>query len=206
MNMLCFVLFIAATLAKDSLVITSAKNQDGDAVSFISIEFKKCYYFGEDGSMYATHDGNQVTVEHYNSTNCDGDKEDINVDINSAEFKQEVCDSEEQCDVEIKKAPKHVGFYSLIEDDGSCSHRDDTIRVYFTDKCLKVDENLYYKYFEENSEMLIGSYPNDKCDDGERTSQNTMYKCDVCEKGIMYQCGALSTMVISVVAILALFL
>ncbi|EMS15725.1 hypothetical protein KM1_233460 [Entamoeba histolytica HM-3:IMSS] len=104
--MLRFVLFLVVTFAKDSLVFTELKNEDGDAVGFISIEFDKCYYYGESSSSYFTHDGDKVIIKLYDgSSSCSRNNEEQTFDIHDDALKR-YCQVSLDCSVEIKKGTK----------------------------------------------------------------------------------------------------
>ncbi|EMD48015.1 Hypothetical protein EHI5A_192410 [Entamoeba histolytica KU27] len=95
-------------------------------------------------------------------------------------------------------------FNSLIPDDSSCSNKDNTVRVYYTDACFACGEGSC-KREEEDGIFYKNVFSGQSCD-GNRTSHEQIFKCDTCTEGIHYQCGAISTMVLVVFAILAFFL
>ncbi|EAL51886.1 hypothetical protein EHI_093990 [Entamoeba histolytica HM-1:IMSS] len=188
--MLRFVLFLVVTFAKDSLVFTELKNEDGDAVGFISIEFDKCYYYGESSSSYFTHDGDKVIIKLYDgSSSCSRNNEEQTFDIHDDALKR-------YCQV------------SLDYDVENCTHRDNTIRAYYTGKCYKcnVGKNYYCNYNEENGYMWENVYQNNKCTSKETVEQISQWECDVCKNGFMFQCGSMSTTVISIIILLSLVL
>ncbi|BFU18069.1 hypothetical protein CL6EHI_004070 [Entamoeba histolytica] len=207
--MLCFILFISVVMSK-SLVVEVQKSVDGDSAMFMSYEFDKCYYTDEFESQMFTHDGDQITIDYYaESSSCSGNKKSETFNLNDKKFKEEICDESEEddCAVEIKKAPKHIGFKGEGDDDDNCSHRDDTIRLYYTDKCFKCSDDKYCNYEVDNGWMYLNKYPNDKCNSKERTKHEQKWECDKCNDGTMQQCGTISTMILFVVfAIFALIL
>ncbi|EMD45160.1 Hypothetical protein EHI5A_048180 [Entamoeba histolytica KU27] len=206
--MLRFVLFLVVTFAKESLVFTELKNEDGDAVGFTAIEFDMCYYYKNNTSLYFTHDGDMVTVRLYNSSSsCSGVRIEQNLNIHDDALKN-YCEDPIRCSVEIKKPPKHIGFHSLVQDDKNCTHRDNTIRAYYTGKCYKcnVGKNYYCNYNEENGYMWENVYQNNKCTSKERVSRTNQWECNVCKNGFMFQCGSMSTTVISIIILLSLVL
>ncbi|EDR23840.1 hypothetical protein EDI_282480 [Entamoeba dispar SAW760] len=204
MNMLCFILFISVVMSK-SLVVDLVKGVDGDPVFFMSLEFGKCYYLDDSESEIITHDGDKITIDYYTeSSSCSGKKETDTFYLNDKDFKEEICD-EDDCVAAIKKAPKHIGFEG-IDDDENCSHRDETIRIYYTDQCYKSD-GKYWNYEVEDGWMYSNSYPNDKCNTKERIEHNKEWECDICHDDTMQQCGTISTMITFVViSIFALIL
>ncbi|EDR27915.1 hypothetical protein EDI_199570 [Entamoeba dispar SAW760] len=205
MNMLCFVFFIAVALAKDSLVIGLDKDKNGDPVNYIKVEFGKCYYFGSDsGAMKFSKDGDNIKMTAYAEEGCKGTNVETQITVD--QLTQTLCalDTKSTCYGSIRKAPTHVAFISLVQDDETCSHRDDTVRVYVTDSCYKCLGD-YCKAEEENGKMYLNTYANDQCT-GDKKLHEEQFECDTCKEGVMYQCGAISTMVLSVVAILAFLL
>ncbi|EMD48215.1 Hypothetical protein EHI5A_146120 [Entamoeba histolytica KU27] len=210
MKGILLLLFISFVFSKD-LIATFTKDDDGNAVTFIKLEFEKCYRTSSINSFYLTHEGNSVTCTTYlASADCSGIlSSSFTADLNDGKIKQLLCStsgSKEQCSLEIKRAPRHNGFYSLFSDDSTCSHRDNTTRMYVTNKKYKCDiiKGYYCKYEEDDNIMFFDTYPNDKMKKDERISHTKSWNCDVCEKGIMYQCGAVSTVIVSVLFILAI--
>ncbi|EDR21897.1 hypothetical protein EDI_146050 [Entamoeba dispar SAW760] len=205
--MLYFLLLVVVSLAKDSLVFTALTNYDGDTVGFTLIEFNLCYYYGVNSSSYFTHDGDKITIRLYhNSPSCSGNNEEQTLDINDESLKR-YCESSTDCSVEIKKPPKHIGFHSVVDDDESCTHRDNTFRAYYTGKCYLCNEgkNYYCNSQEQNGYMWETVYQNNKCKSKEIVERIPQWKCDVCDDGIMFQCGVTSTTVISIIILLSFF-
>ncbi|EKE37609.1 hypothetical protein ENUP19_0261G0009 [Entamoeba nuttalli] len=209
MNTALLLLFISFAFSKD-LVSTFTKDEDGNTVTFTKFEFEKCYMTGALTSMYFTHDGDSVTCTTYLATNdCSGSvTASVTADLNDEKIKKLLCSGsgdDEQCSVEIKRSPRHTGFYSVVVDDSDCSHRDDTPRIYVTKRKYKCDnDGSYCRYKEEDNVMYIDKYPNDKMKDDERISHDKAWECDKCSVGIMYQCGAVSTFIVSALFIFAL--
>ncbi|EDR29392.1 hypothetical protein EDI_105270 [Entamoeba dispar SAW760] len=204
-------LFISFVFSKD-LVVTLIEDDDRNAVKFIKLEFEKCYRTSSINSFYLTHEGNSVTCKTYLSTgDCSGLlSTSFTADLNDRKIKKFLCSSSgdnEQCSLEIKRAPRHNGFYSLFSDDSTCSHRDNTTRIYVTNKKYKCDtiKGYYCKYEEEDNVMYFDTYPNNNMKKDERISHTKSWNCDVCENGIMYQCEAVSIVIVSALFILAIF-
>ncbi|GAB1223196.1 hypothetical protein ENUP19_0374G0032 [Entamoeba nuttalli] len=203
MTLLCLILFISVVLSK-SLVCEYQKSVDGDLAMFIAIDFGLCYYIGETESVEFERDGDKITVSYYEGSSCSGNKESETYNYNSQEIRS-ICDIDEDEVVEIKKAPKHIGFMGF-DDDENCTHPDNTVRIYYTDKCYKCSDN-YCNYEVDNGWMYLNQYPNDKCNTEERLTHEKEWECDKCDDGTLHQCGTVSTMILFVVfAIFALIL
>ncbi|BFU22215.1 hypothetical protein CL6EHI_052410 [Entamoeba histolytica] len=204
MTLLCLILFISVVLSK-SLVSECQKSVDGDAAMFIAIDFGLCYYIDETESTEFKRDGDKITIDYYSeSSTCSGNKKSGTFSLDSKEIKG-ICDNDEDNTVEIKKAPKHIGFMGIVDDE-NCTHPDNTMRIYYTDKCYKCSDK-YCNYEVDNGWMYLNEYPNDKCNTEERLTHEKEWECDKCDDGTLQQCGTVSTMILFVVfAIFALIL
>ncbi|BFU22430.1 hypothetical protein CL6EHI_191400 [Entamoeba histolytica] len=204
MTLLCFILFISVVLSK-SLVCEYQKSVDDDPAMFIAFDFGLCYYIDETESVEFERDGDKITVNYYEgSSTCSGNKESETHNFDSQEIKS-ICDIDEDNTVEIKKAPKHIGFIG-IDDDENCTHPDNTMRLYYTDKCYKCSDK-YCNYEVDNGWMYLNEYPNNKCNTEERLTHEKEWECDICNDDTLQQCGTVSTMILFVVfAIFALIL
>ncbi|BFU26262.1 hypothetical protein EHI8A_217310 [Entamoeba histolytica HM-1:IMSS-B] len=209
MNTALLLLFISFAFSKD-LIATITKDGDGNTVMFTKLEFEKCYYTSAVSSMYLTHDGDSVTCTTYlASSDCTGSvTASVTADLNDDKIKKAICSGSgdnEECSVEIKRAPRHNGFQSIILDDSDCSHRDNTQRLYVTKRKYQCGNNgTYCRYKEEDDVMYLDKYPNDKMKNDERISHDKAWECDKCSVGFMYQCGAVSTFIVSALFIFAL--
>ncbi|EDR29892.1 hypothetical protein EDI_008140 [Entamoeba dispar SAW760] len=206
--MLHIVLFITFAFANESLVFTALTDDNGDAVGFIAIEFGKCYYYKNNASGYFTHDGDKIKVKLYeNSSSCSGVGIEQTTNVNDDNLKN-YCEDANSCSVEIKQPPKYIGSHSIVDDDENCTHSDNTIRAYYTDKCYRCNKNngQYCNYIHESGYVWESVYPNNKCELDERISRTPQWKCDVCNDGFIFQCGEMSTFVIPVLILLSFFL
>ncbi|GAB1223500.1 hypothetical protein ENUP19_0149G0038 [Entamoeba nuttalli] len=174
----------------ESIVITLIKNLEGNTRMFTSIEFGKCYYTGTVTSDYYTHNGNNITISHYKTSTCSGDKEEKTVDINDKELKK-FCINKDTCNVEIKEIPDYVGTFSFGIDDDMCSHQNNMYLTYVTGVCGKCSEigETYCKYKEENGIMYSNVYSTNQCDETRKVFGEEIWKCGLCENGTMYKCG-----------------
>ncbi|EAL45867.1 hypothetical protein KM1_214770 [Entamoeba histolytica HM-3:IMSS] len=185
-----FICLLTGIVMSESIVISLIKNLEGNTRIFTSIEFGKCYYTGTVTSYYYTHNGNNITISHYNTTTCSGDKEEKTVDINDKEIKR-FCINKDTCTIEIKEIPDYVGTFSFGIDDDTCSHRNNMYLTYVTGVCGKCSEigETYCKYKEENGVMYSNVYSNNQCDETGKEFGEEMWKCGLCENGTMYKCG-----------------
>ncbi|EKE38466.1 hypothetical protein ENUP19_0263G0023 [Entamoeba nuttalli] len=208
--MFCLVFFIAIALAKDSIVMSADRDSNGNPITFLKFEFGTCYYMGageEGASIKLSKSGDNIKGKLYNEADCKGTSEEAEESVN--DFVESFCSAYgsvagSTCTGSITKAPEHVAFQSVMPDDADCSHKDNTFRLYYTDACYPC-EGSSCKREEEDGSFFLNVYSGENCD-GDRTTHTQLFKCDSCVEGVHYQCGAISTMVLAVVAILAFFL
>ena len=94
----------------------------------------------------------------------------------------------------------HAGFINF-DDDENCPNEKYSLRTYIDDACLVVGDKSF-EYFEEDGKMNMQAYKDGKCSTKEGNKEE-LFKCDTCEKGIKYQCGAFSTMILAIFLVLA---
>ena len=108
-----------------------------------------------------------------------------------------------------QEAPKHAGFVNYM-DDVNCSHEKYNVRTYFKAECFSYF-NQWGIYVEKDNTLKLQKYSDEKCQnkDGEPQPVSGFGECNKCvvntlnvsDRGVKYQCGSFSIMIMVFVTI-----
>ena len=210
--MMFFLFFIAVVSAEKALVLDAKdaakfdlgvlKIDLGNAI-FLKKDVNKCLYLGKNSTEKYVVEGEKITHYQYKNEKCEGTVNGTDVTTTMKSL--------------YKEPPKHAAFKSYIQDT-NCAHESMTPRLYFKDGCIGMSltivgqtKNMYVEFEEVNKVMWGLLYADAKCDVKYVDEKNAHYgielqKCDSCINGYKFQCGAVSSMILAVLLLLAFLL
>ena len=211
--MMFFLFFIAVVSAEKALVLGGEENGvielgvlkiNMSSAMFLKKDVNKCLYLGTNSTEKYVVEGEKITHYQYKNENCNGNVTGKDVTTTMKNF--------------YKEPPKHAAFKSYIKDT-NCAHESMTPRLYYKDGCngitltplLGQAQTIYIEYEEVNKVMWGLLYADAKCDvkyvdDKKAHLGIELQKCDSCINGYKFQCGAVSSMILAVLLLLAFLL
>ena len=187
-----FAILLQFAFAKNDLILETT---DG---AFTRIEDGECVYnLASKNSQKATFSSTKAKVETYSSDDCSGSSTSKDVDFGALGYKYIEC-------------PKYVGFTGA-DGTSDCKYQKYSARTYYKEGCHASLLSGSVKYVVENNKLVRKSYDTKDCSG---TTKNSILdqafggECNTCQVdsvtkiGILVQCGAISQMILAVLAVL----
>ncbi|EDR28831.1 hypothetical protein EDI_334240 [Entamoeba dispar SAW760] len=189
MKELYFAFFISVVMSE--YFIVSPLNKGNESVGIHPVyELGRCYNVLQGISTVYTRVEDSIRIRTYQADGCTGESDALVFELTDNLAKQMFCTGSTDCLLEFGEIPNNIGHYSSIKRGKECSEENEEVSIYITDGCFycQTDDGRYCKYGAHNGYMSLGTYPNNKCDESERSEEQQIYKCG-CSTGVYGYCS-----------------